>query len=66
MTKLTDQEKSLLTLFKRIEGEKGRNDLLFQAETMVRAQEAMRNDYGLMGQDAALFNGSGAVPGPAA
>jgi hypothetical protein len=63
--RLTEQEKSLLALFKKIEGERGRNDLLFQAETMVRAQDAMKNDYGLAGPDASLFNGPrAAAPGP--
>jgi hypothetical protein len=64
--KITEREKALLALFRKIETPKNRDDLLFQAETMVRAQEALKADYGLMGPDAPLFNGTGTVPGPAA
>jgi hypothetical protein len=39
---------------------------LYLAETMVRAQEAVKSDYGLVGPDVPLFNGTGLVPGPAA
>ena len=39
-------------------------------ELMMRfddgAQEALKADYGLVGPDAPLFNGTGAIPGPAA
>jgi hypothetical protein len=64
--KMTDKEKKLLGLTRRLESQKCQEDLIYQAEAMVRAQEALRADYGLMGPDAALFNGTGAVPGPAA
>jgi hypothetical protein len=36
------------------------------SETMVRTQEAVKNDCGLVGPDAPLFNGTAAAPGPAA
>jgi hypothetical protein len=64
--KLTDKEKRLLGAFGRLESEKTQDDVIYQAEAMVRAQEALRADYGLVGPDAPLFNGTGAVPGPAA
>jgi hypothetical protein len=64
--KVTDQEKGLLGLFRRLESKKSQDDLIFQAEAMVRAQDALRADYGLTGQDAALSDGSRAAPDPAA
>ena len=60
--KITEQEKGLLELFRKLEGQKNRDNLLFQAETMFRAQEALKADYGLLGPDATLFNGAGAMP----
>jgi len=62
--KNTEQEKGLIGLFRQLESDKNREDLIFTAQTMVRAQEAMRADYGLVGKDAPLFNGTAAVPGP--
>jgi len=56
MKKITEKGKKLLELFEKIEGEKSRADLLYQAETMLRAQEALKADYGLIGPDATLFN----------
>ena len=56
MKKITEKGKKLLELFEKIEGEKSRTDLLYQAETMLRAQEALKADYGLIGPDATLFN----------
>jgi hypothetical protein len=64
--KMTEREKGLLGLFRKLESEKCRDDVIYQAEAMVRAQEALRADYGLVGLDAPLFNGTGAAPGPAA
>jgi hypothetical protein len=64
--KMTEEEKKLLGLARKLESPKCREDLIFQAEAMVRAQDALRADYGLVGPDAPLFNGTGAVPGPAA
>lgn len=61
--KMSDKEKDLIGLFRKMETEKSKDDLIFQAETMIRAQEAMRRDYGLVGTDAPLFNGAGALPG---
>jgi hypothetical protein len=64
--RITDKEKGLVELFRKLESERSQNDVIFQTETMVRAQEAFKADYGLVGPDAPLFNGTGAVPGPAA
>jgi hypothetical protein len=63
---MTDREKRLLGLFRRLECTKNKDDVIYQAEAMVRAQEALKADYGLVGPDAPLFNGTGLVPGPAA
>jgi hypothetical protein len=60
--KQTEEEKSLLTLFREMESQTVREDLLAQAGAMVRAQRALKADYGLVGPDAPLFNGTGAVP----
>jgi hypothetical protein len=59
MVKLTDKEKGLLGLFRKLESDKTRDDVIFQAEAMVRAQEALKADYGLVGPDAPLFSGVG-------
>jgi phosphoribosylamine-glycine ligase len=61
--KMTDREKGLLGLFRRLESEKSRDDVIYQAEAMVRAQEALKADYGLVGPDAPLFNGIAAPAG---
>jgi hypothetical protein len=61
VTMKKDQEKKLVGLFRKLESQKCGDDLLFQAETMVRAQEALKQDYGIMGADAPLFNGTGAA-----
>jgi len=72
--KMTEKEKGLIGLFKKLESDKCKNDLIFHAEAMVRAQEALKADYGLVGPDAALFNaaavsyvmpGSGPIMGEA-
>jgi hypothetical protein len=55
---MTDKEKGLLLLFRKLESEKSREDVIFQAEAMVRAQEALREDYGLSGLGTPLFNGT--------
>jgi hypothetical protein len=62
--KMTDKEKRLLGLFKDFESERNRDDLIYQAETMIRAQEALKADYGLVGPDAPLFNGAGVLQSP--
>lgn len=54
--KTTEQEKELLNLFRKIETQKNKDDLLFWAETMVRTQNAVKADYGLIGKDVPLFN----------
>jgi hypothetical protein len=63
--KLTDFEKNLIKISQKLESQKCRDDLIFHGEVMVRAQEALKADYGLVGPDAPLFNGTGLVPGPA-
>ena len=62
MKKMNDEEKRLLELTRKMESQKCREDLLHHAETMVWAQEALKADYGLVGRDAPLFNGAGALP----
>jgi hypothetical protein len=57
--KMTDKETRLLDLTRKLESQKCKEDLIFHAEVMVRAQEALKADYGLMGPDAPLFNGAG-------
>jgi hypothetical protein len=64
--KMTEDEKSLLGLFREMESRTIREDILAQAGAMVRAQRALKADYGIMGPDAPLFNGTGPIPGPAA
>jgi hypothetical protein len=64
--RMTDEDKRLIKTARKLETRNLREMLIFQAETMVRAQEALKADYGLVGPDALLFNGTGAVPGPAA
>ena|GEM_PF-2849023 len=59
-----DEEKQLLSVARKLESKKCRDSLLFHAESMVRAQEALKEDYGLVGPDAPLFNGAGAMPAP--
>jgi phosphoribosylamine-glycine ligase len=61
---MSDLEKRLLGAFGKLESEKSQNDVIYQTESMVRAQEALKADYGLVGPDAPLFNGLG--PNPAA
>jgi hypothetical protein len=58
----TEKEKRLFEIFGKFESEKSRDDVLFCAEAMLRAQEALKADYGLAGLDSPLFNGAGAVP----
>jgi hypothetical protein len=64
--KMTEEEKSLLELFREMESRAVRDDLLAQAGAMVRAQRALKVDYGLAGPGSPLFNGTGAAPHPAA
>jgi len=46
--KATEQEKDRLwSLYSSLESPKSKKDLLFQAEVMVRAQEALKEDYGI-------------------
>ncbi len=39
----------LIELFNKIESSKNQDDILFHAETTLRAQEALKEDYGLGG-----------------
>ena len=45
---MTEKEKRLFILFNELESEKCKDDLIFQAEAMARAQEALKADYGLV------------------
>jgi hypothetical protein len=63
---MTEQEKGLLGLFRKVESRKNREDVLFYTQAILKAEDALREDYGLVGPDAPLFNGTGLVPGPAA
>ena len=63
--KMSDDAKKLASLFQKLESQTVKEDLLHHAETMVRAQEALKADYGLLGKDAPLFNGAGALPASA-
>jgi hypothetical protein len=56
--KETKEEKRLLGLFRKLESEKTRDDLIFQAEAAIRVQEAVKKDYGLASPDAPLFTGA--------
>jgi hypothetical protein len=40
----TEMEKELLGIFRELQGEKARKDLVFQAEVILRAQEALKED----------------------
>jgi hypothetical protein len=64
--KMTEQEKGLVGLFRQVESRRNREDVLFHVQAILKAENALREDYGLMGPDAPLFNGTGAAPGPAA
>ena len=44
---MTEQEKKLIGLFKRIESQKSKADAVSYIEAMARAQDALRADYGL-------------------
>jgi hypothetical protein len=61
--KMTESEKKLLELSRKLESPRCRDDLMYQAEAMVRAQEALKEDYGLVGPDAPLFNNVPATAG---
>jgi hypothetical protein len=56
--KMSNNEKTLLNLWKSLESKKNRDDLLFQAEMMVRAQEAFKADFGLTKPAAPEFFGT--------
>ena len=60
--KITEDDKRLLEVARKLESRRCRNALLDHALAMVQAQEALKEDYGLVGPDAPLFNGAGAVP----
>jgi len=48
VAELTEDEEKVLGLFRKLKSEKCRKDLFFQGETMVRAQEAVKVDYGIV------------------
>jgi hypothetical protein len=62
--KMTEQEKGLLERFRQVESPRNREDVLFHVQAILKAENALREDYGLVGPDATLFNGAGVVPGP--
>jgi hypothetical protein len=64
--KMTEQEKGLMGLFRQVESHKNREDVLFYTQAILKAENALREDYGLVGPDMPLFNGTGPIPGPAA
>ena len=64
--KMTDEDRRLLDVARKLESPKCRDMLIAQAEAMYRAQEALKADYGLVGPDATLFNGFAAPMGSAA
>ena len=45
---LTDAEKRLIEASRKLESRKCRDDLMVAAETMFRAQGALKEDYGLV------------------
>jgi hypothetical protein len=45
--RITNEEKKLLGIVRKLESPKCREDLIYQAEAMVRAQTALKMDYGL-------------------
>jgi hypothetical protein len=45
--KMTDEEKRLIKTTRKLESRSLREMLMFQAETMVQAQDALKVDYGL-------------------
>jgi hypothetical protein len=47
---ITNKEKRFLDVFRKLSNEKSRDDIFFAATSMVRAQEALRRDYGLPDQ----------------
>jgi hypothetical protein len=59
------ERKELLETFKRLDPA-NRADLLAHVRVAYSAQENTKKQYGIMGPDMPLFNGTGAVPGPAA
>jgi hypothetical protein len=48
MMEMTDKEKELLELFRKVESEKNRNNVIFHTELVVRVQEAFKEDYALI------------------
>jgi hypothetical protein len=59
---LTGDEQKIIENYHKLESKRCREYLVLYATSMVRAQEALKMDYGLMGLDTPLFNGTGAVP----
>jgi hypothetical protein len=55
--KITEEDRELLDLKRKMESKLCQDTLMTMARIMVLAQEALKADYGLMGQDMPLFNG---------
>jgi hypothetical protein len=59
--KMSDEEKRLLEVSRKLESKTCRDFLIKYGEAMVQGQEALKKDYGLVGRDAPLFNGVNAL-----
>jgi hypothetical protein len=57
--KMTEEDTHLLETARKLETPSLREMFLSQAEAMYRAQQALKADYGLVGLDMPLFNGTG-------
>ena len=56
--KMTEDDKRLIDIVRKLESKQCKDNLLSYGLAMVQAQEALKVDYGLVGLDAPLFNGS--------
>jgi hypothetical protein len=62
---MNKERKELLEVFRRLDPI-NRVDLLAHIRVAYAAQENTKRQYGIMGPDMPLFNGTGPIPGPAA
>jgi hypothetical protein len=44
---ITEKERKLIQISRKLESQKCRDDMIFFGETMIRAQTALKEDYGL-------------------
>jgi len=61
--KATEKEKKLASLFRQLESERSRDYALLYTEAVLHGEKALREEYGLVGLDASLFNGTMAAMG---